>query len=177
MKFQKALKEAIIKNRDSAKRLDEALLSVILRDWPKLVAHQYNVTNLPTTPEYEPMRAASQKALDDSFKDIKLENGSFWTGDFKTDVLVKINNQTYAYPPTEAKIDNENKSIYVSWAKKWVNYVTDPEAKLLYKRIMEVGAAQTPQKTPSPAPQGAVAPAIQGDRLQTMANATANPTV
>ncbi len=171
MKFQKALKEAIIKNRESAKRLDEEKLSVILRDWPKLVSYQYNATNLPPTPEYEEQRAANQKMLTGTFREISLDNGAKWTGDFKTDVLTKINSQTYAYPPTEAKVDNESKSIYIPWAKKWINYITDPSAKLLYKKIMEVGAAQTPK----PATQGAVAPAVQGDRLQAMAGATAEP--
>lgn len=85
MKFQKVLKEIIIRNRDSAKRLDEATVDSFINDWPQLVINQY-------------YKLQGQRLVVNSYLNQPItmaDNKTPWTGEMN-DIIDKVKTKDYS---------------------------------------------------------------------------------
>jgi len=130
MKFQKALKEAIVRNRESANRLDEATIDDFVANWPILVADMVRSTT-----------NTSNKNLLSSYlsSDITLSDGrTKWVGKMN-DIINAVKKQSYnstTYlinstdePITKGATQIPPKSIIVDG--KAVGYVSQHPAVIL----------------------------------------------
>lgn len=146
MKFQKALKEAIVRNRESIKRLDEASTSEYINNWPILVAELVQTAT---------MSSSASKAMVSQFlsQDITVEGeNKKWTGEM-SDIIdqVRIRRYTsnvYDINSSDSPITKKDgtvippKSIVVGG--KPVGYVSKHPAVVLL--VNKIGAILKAQK-------------------------------
>lgn len=138
MRFQRALKEAIKKNQEAAKRLDEATTNDYVNNWPILVA---GLIQSATGSNSANKNLVSQYLS----QDITLEDGknSKWTGEL-SDIIDRVRVQNYSStvydinstsePITKGAIQIPPKSIIVDG--KPVGYVSKhPAVVLLVNKI------------------------------------------
>lgn len=101
MRFQKALKEAIKKNQEAAKRLDEATTNDFVNNWPILVAGLIQSATGSNS---------ANKSLVSNYlsQDITLEDGknTKWTGEL-ADIIERVKVQNYSSSVYDINSTNE----------------------------------------------------------------------
>ncbi len=131
MQFQKVLKE--INSQNPRKRLDEALLTDIIDNWPFLIVNQYKFDNATDPKE----KAGYENTLNKNIIPINttINNRDKWTGDLAKDFIELIKNRPYQ--SSTYTINNNKKEINIKYGMNnvWISYLTSPTAAALIRRV------------------------------------------
>lgn len=158
MKFQKALREAIVKNKKAMKEeieksnsiLLEANLRDVINDWPMIVANEYIAENSTD----DSKRKASEKIVAQYVNDISLDNNSKWVGDFKSDFFAQIANKNYGNYSSIFEIDGKKVIVKEGIHSFYIDYLSSPTAKNVYNIVLKTLKNQK-DTAPSTYPVGA----------------------
>ena len=145
MKFRKALKEAVIKNKESIKEelergknmLLENYMSTIMNNWPNLIINQFNADNNPDPEEKE----KAKQYVERNIKSIELDNNASWTGDFYKEFYSNIT--SHRFDSAVFKINGKDEILIICGMNKvYVNLFNSKTALKLYSRIKDILAKQ-----------------------------------